>query len=1281
MTVVQSKLVYEPGRRLGYQGPRKVPHSPTPCEKSARWDKLNILQINIAGLQNKSDELLKLLKENDVQIALIQETILPMKKEISTPGYNQFRCDCQKCQGIMTLIRLDTQAEVVKHPAGDMDLQKITVWLGKLKFTIYNVYWPNDSFTEFPLKETTFKRTIIAGDFNAHTPSLGYPSYNSRGREVEELCNSSNLILEQNMDSQPTLLHRRHLTTSRPDLTILSADLLENTTVRVLDDIGSDHLPILTSIQKLPKTRHRRRTFWNFKKASWNDFSTATDVGINSVDIENDPLNKVSSDICKVILNAAKKTIPKGNVKKFRPYWTKDLESAVSERRRARRLAEKKPTTDNRNKYNRLTAKVRYLTRTGKRAKWRDTCQNLDLNRNGHKAWKLLGNLEGSSKKENPKPITKEGKKIVDGQKKANHFNNYLAGVNKSTRRRNLDKALWKLYKRKVSSPSCNAQPFDLDFTKQELENAIKKAAHRKAPGPDKITNEMISHLGTLTRHRLLQFINRSWREGKLPSSWRTARVTPILKKGKPAGQPQSYRPISLTSCLGKVAERMINTRLYYWLEKNGILQNVQAGFRKDCRTEDQLFRFVQSTIDGFQDGRSTTAVFIDLQQAYDRVWRKGLLMKMNNMGIHGKMLRWIHAFLTDRTIQTTVDGCTSSKKTLEEGLPQGSALSCTLFLIFINDLPPQIKISKALFADDLVIWTSEKYPILARAKLKKALATITTYCNLWKIKINKHKSVYSIFSRSHTIARSDQHLELDGAKLQKEVNPAYLGVTLDRQLNMNLFISTLKEKACRRLNLIKRLATTTWGADKSTLRHLYLGYVRSAMDYALPIQTVSSKRASASLDKIQNQGLRLICGGRRSTPTAACEIDANIEPLDLRRERAVIESVERYRRLEKDHPNRELVDSWTPNQRLQQQSPMDVAFKVEQQHHLPQERLPNPKHTSAAPWSTLKAPTIKTSLLDPTINKSTDPVVLKTCTMDTIYSYPDSWIHGYTDGSAFKGTTFAGFGVHLRFPDGTSSDFSDACGRTCSNFEAEISALISATELTHQHFELQTHQPTNVVFFSDSKATLEALENLSTNSNRDIQKLAHVIHNLLTSYDIQVTLQWVPGHADIRGNDHADRLAKQGAGKEQPDKLCSYTTTRQVLRNNFREIWYNRWAKGNTGRVMYKEMDKPKQQDPINQLSRPDQSLIFQFRTQHTQLNWDINRFNPQHLPHCRNCSHPYETVGHVLFECPRLEKSRRQLLPQLPSTSNVLYGPRTQLVNTCLFIRSALRMNVICL
>ena len=135
--------------------------------------------------------------------------------------------------------------------------------------------------------------------------------------------------------------------------------------------------------------------------------------------------------------------------------------------------------------------------------------------------------------------------------------------------------------------------------------------------------------------------------------------MTPILKKGKPADKPHSYRPISLTSCLGKVAERMINSRLYHWLEKNKILNNAQAGFRKSSRTEDQLFRFVQSTMDGFQQGKHTSAVFIDLQQAYDRVWRKGILMKMVNIGIHGTMLQWIHVFLSNRTIQTSIDGAT----------------------------------------------------------------------------------------------------------------------------------------------------------------------------------------------------------------------------------------------------------------------------------------------------------------------------------------------------------------------------------------------------------------------------------------------------------------------------------------------------------------------------------------------------------------------------------------------------------------------------------------------
>ena len=125
---------------------------------------------------------------------------------------------------------------------------------------------------------------------------------------------------------------------------------------------------------------------------------------------------------------------------------------------------------------------------------------------------------------------------------------------------------MWKLFKRKQKVPTANALPFEKDFTLQELNMTTRIAAARKAPGPDNVCNEMLSHMGHSAKNKLLLFINRTWKDGQLPTSWRTARVTPVLKKGKPAGLPQSYRPISLTSCLGKVAERMVNYRLYHWL-------------------------------------------------------------------------------------------------------------------------------------------------------------------------------------------------------------------------------------------------------------------------------------------------------------------------------------------------------------------------------------------------------------------------------------------------------------------------------------------------------------------------------------------------------------------------------------------------------------------------------------------------------------------------------------------------------------------------------------------
>ena len=802
----------------------------------------------------------------------------------------------------------------------------------------------------------------------------------------------------------------------------------------------------------------------------------------------------------------------------------------------------------------------------------------------------------------------------------------------------------------------------------------MKKLKSRKSPGPDGITNEMITNLGTKSLQALLTFFNRTWRDGMLPKEWRIAHIKPILKRGKPPQEPKSYRPISLTSCIGKLAERMVNTRLYWWLEKVGVLDNHQAGFRKGCRTDDQLFRFVQDTIDGFQNQKHTTAVFIDLQQAYDRVWRQGLFMKMENLGVHGKMYSWIKAFLQNRTIRTQYNGATSAQRTLEEGLPQGSSLSCTLFLIFINDLPSLLKVSKTLYADDLVIWVSEKYHILAQGKLKRAFATIGTYCNFWKMKLNVQKTTYSIFTRSHKVAKHVFQFKVDGIALQKDDNPSYLGVTLDQQLNLNRFISDLKDKATGRLNLLKRLASTTWGANKQTLRQMYIGYIRSVMDYGSSLQTIASKSTTSNLDRVQNQAGRLICGGFRSTPSAACEIDAGLEPLDLRRERSTLEATERYKRLPKHHPNRQQMDQWRSIQRLQQVSPIQAAYNINEKHHLPGNRKPLQKFQDIPPGTVLRKANIKTTLQDQSLNKNSNPLELKQGTLETVDSYSNVPIHAYTDGSAFKATINAGAGVLLNFPDGSKTRLSDPCGRYCTNYTAEIKAMSNAVNTLDSHFSQNTQNQENIVIFTDSLSALQDLEDTSNKMNSEITDLALKIDTLLNKFPIQVNLQWIPGHIGIQGNETADKLAREGAAKEQPDTPLDMQTTKRILQNNSKEEWMNRWAQGKTGRAVYREMNHPKKNDNINKLKRAEQSTIFQWRTTHARVNFHHNRLNPQHAPLCRNCDAPYETVSHVLLECPSLQHLRRELLPPQPSIQNTLYGTCTQLSKTCKFIKLAL-------
>jgi len=174
-----------------------------------------------------------------------------------------------------------------------------------------------------------------------------------------------------------------------------------------------------------------------------------------------------------------------------------------------------------------------------------------------------------------------------------------------------------------------------------------------------------------------------------VPSSLEICYQKPLLKKGKDPQAVSSYRPITLTSTLGKLMERPIVNRLSWWLEQNDLLSEWQGGFRNGRSTTEQYLRLSKFISDGFQStvkGR-TVATYFDFSKAYDTVWRTYLLRKMLRLGIPRRYVQWTSAWLTHRIARVQLNGAYGTARTCKEGLPQGSVISPLLFVIYINDL------------------------------------------------------------------------------------------------------------------------------------------------------------------------------------------------------------------------------------------------------------------------------------------------------------------------------------------------------------------------------------------------------------------------------------------------------------------------------------------------------------------------------------------------------------------------------------------------------------------
>ena len=134
------------------------------------------------------------------------------------------------------------------------------------------------------------------------------------------------------------------------------------------------------------------------------------------------------------------------------------------------------------------------------------------------------------------------------------------------------------------------------------------------------------------------------------------------------------YRPIALTSTIGKWFERLIVNRLSWWLEAKSLLRMWQAGIRKRRCTTDQCLRLSQFVCDGYQSTNKerTVLMLFDYSKAYDTVWRTGLHQKMPDIGVPMRFVQWTTAWHTNCIARVQLNWVTGRCRTLKEGLPQG---------------------------------------------------------------------------------------------------------------------------------------------------------------------------------------------------------------------------------------------------------------------------------------------------------------------------------------------------------------------------------------------------------------------------------------------------------------------------------------------------------------------------------------------------------------------------------------------------------------------------------
>ena len=1173
---------------------------------------LKCMTWNVNGIMKRATDVHSYVIANNVDILVLQEVSVG-GNNFMLKGYQRFELEADRVnntRGLITFVRNNVPADLKLATRNNgTEILCINVYLKETVISIANVYVHADELNLDDLPSCIFNENcLVMGDLNARHKNLGSTgSQNRNGHALNSILGSIDNVKMLGND-EPT-----HVRGGRIDYALLFNMADYRAKAEVIKDLLSDHFAIMVflKIEKITFDNKRKRLV--LKDEGKADFIKKIEEWYKtykSINGHNNDENKFYEDLLyniERILDCPRRVNNASYVAKKPKYTDDKLVKGWSKLLRKAQSNWSKNPSDNKLKDTMLqiaecTSDIRKKARE---TYWNRFLERISFTKALGEVWNEVNKVRGVRRKVVAHPDPKE--KVNELMKKwstASSFNGLPNNVQACLRNRRFKRHRLVRMQTSLSDESC------IPFTNDELFCAIKKGKST-APGEDGLTYEIINCLISMENSPLLDLVNLSYENGRLPIRWKIALIVPVSKGNG------DYRPISLTSCLCKCMERLILNRLTYIIGDQ--LSPNLFGFIKGKSTSDCVIKVLSNS-------DAKCRAFIDLKGAFDRANSQVILEELVGKGVKGKLLQWIESYLNGRKAKVCYQGCESEEMDLELGTPQGGVLSPILFNVLMDKIarhnfPKGTQI--LLYADDIVIQC-----INARV-MNMALAELQNLCLHMGLVINEQKS------KCQTQMIASCSFIINGKQLENVTSYKYLGMYIGFN-KTNDEINYLKNSCLARLKPLEVLANRGNGVGIPVLRMVYISTIRSIIDYASPLLVSYSENELRPLEVIQNKAMRIILGCPRCTRIEIMRLELNLcSIVDRIQELAAVALIRMIRR--GDKYMKILVDKIAGNSctLVKANTYVRRLYRVSLRYDALKFCVKLKESPKTKPW--LCSRLLVTILKLGARKREYNSLELRQLFLSSInaLSHANSF-HIYCDGSV-SGIR-AGCGVVIReyFEEGMYND-------SMISMRIEDKASITTAELHAMHEGLKrvVNKRKDVFILSDSQSALFAL---NSKSYDEVVAQCRNIVSQLNDNGNSVEFYWIPSHIGIYLNDVADTLAKEATSKVTIDIETNMSLSR--IKKGMKNI-QSQWDADNIQLIMYNGSESMNHYLYVSEnssvtygkaLSKVD-TLIMRLRLGY-KYYWQYSEGDGIS---CKLCGQPFShTLQHYIMFCSELSEFR---------------------------------------